>query len=60
MKRGGDELTTLEEKAKVLKAVMKAEGVSGIEAYYDVVLEVVQIKNRIQEAERNFEEMVTE
>ncbi len=60
IEEGSVGLETLEEKAKVLKAVMKAEGVSGIEAYYDVVLEVVQIKNRIQEAERNFEEMVTE
>ncbi len=60
IEEGGDELKILKEKAKVLKAVMKAEGVSGIDAYYDVMFEVVQIKNRIQEAERNYEVMVTE
>ncbi len=60
IEEGGDKLKILEEKAKVLKAVMKAEGVPGIEAYYDVMFEIVQIKNRVQEAERNYEEMVTE
>ncbi len=60
IEEGGDELKILEEKAKVLKAVMKAEGVPGIDAYYDVMFDVVQIENRIQEAERNYEEMVTE
>ncbi len=56
---GTDALEILKEKSMVLKAVMKDEGISSIAAYYDALTEMVKLENEIQEADRNFETMVS-
>ncbi len=48
----------LESKADVMKAVMKDEGVKGIEAYYDVLQEISAKENLIKEARMKLEAML--
>ncbi len=55
---GIEELEILKEKSLVLKAVMKDEGVTSINAYYDVLSDINKIQYKIIEANRNFEAMV--
>ncbi len=48
----------LESKANVMKAVMKDEGVKGIEAYYDVLQEISAKEIFIKEAQMKLEAML--
>lgn len=48
----------LKSKADVLKAVMKDEGVKGIEAYYNVLQEIATKESLIKEAQLKLEAML--
>jgi hypothetical protein len=48
----------LKSKADVMKAVMKDEGVKGIEAYYDVLQDIATKENLIKEARMKLEAML--
>ena len=53
-----ESITILKGKADVMKAVMKDEGVKGIEAYYDVLQEISTKENLIKEARMKLEAML--